>query len=105
SANGRRSRPDGYIMITVYDQIQTQRDGDQRLRVERICELAGVSRAGLYRYRPGPPGPGPDMALRDAIQRIALEFPRIRLATHDGRAPAGGMDRQSQARVPPDARG
>jgi putative transposase len=40
-----------------------------------MCELAGVSRAGLYRYRPGPPGPDPDMSLRDAIQRIALEFP------------------------------
>jgi putative transposase len=40
-----------------------------------MCELAGVSRAGLYRSRPGPPGPDPDMALRDAIQRIALEFP------------------------------
>ena len=40
-----------------------------------MCELAGVSRAGLYRYRPEPPGPDPDMALRDMIQRIALEFP------------------------------
>jgi len=40
-----------------------------------MCALAGVSRAGLYRYRPGPPGPDPDMELRDAIQRIALEFP------------------------------
>jgi putative transposase len=40
-----------------------------------MCELAGVSRAGLYRYRPGPPGPDLDMALRDAIQRIALKFP------------------------------
>ena len=40
-----------------------------------MCELAGVRRTGLYRYRPGPPGPDPDLALRDAIQRIALEFP------------------------------
>ncbi len=40
-----------------------------------MCTRAGVSRAGLYRYRPGSPGPDPDMALRDAIQRIALEFP------------------------------
>src|SRR5439155_12627098 len=57
----------------VYDQIQTQRDGDQGLRVERMCELAGVNRAGLYRFRPEPSGPDPDMTLRDAIQRIALE--------------------------------
>ena len=40
-----------------------------------MCELAGVSRTGLYRFWPGPPEPDPDMALRDAIQRIALEFP------------------------------
>lgn len=40
-----------------------------------MCRLAKVSRAGLYRSRPGRPGPDPDMALRDAIQRIALEFP------------------------------
>ena len=45
------------------------------MTVERMCALAGVSRAGLYRYRPGPPGADPDMALRDAVQRIALEFP------------------------------
>ena len=40
-----------------------------------MCTLAKVSRAGLYRYRPGPPDVDPDMALRDALQRIALEFP------------------------------
>lgn len=40
-----------------------------------MCRLAKVSRAGLYRWRPERPGPDPDMALRDAIQRIALEFP------------------------------
>jgi len=40
-----------------------------------MCRLARVSRAGLYRFRPGRPGPDPDMPLRDAIQRIALEFP------------------------------
>lgn len=40
-----------------------------------MCELAGVSQAGLYRFRPSPPEPDPDMALRDMIQRIALEFP------------------------------
>ncbi len=45
------------------------------MTVKHKCQLAGVSRAGLYRYRPGPPGPDPDMALRDALQRIALEFP------------------------------
>jgi len=45
------------------------------LTVERMCTLAGVSRAGLYRFSPLPPGPDPDMELHDALQRIALEFP------------------------------
>jgi putative transposase len=40
-----------------------------------MCTLAGVSRAGFYRFPPRPPGPDPDVALRDALQRIALEFP------------------------------
>ncbi len=40
-----------------------------------MCTLAKVSRTGFYRYRPSPPGPDPDMELRDALQRIALEFP------------------------------
>ena len=38
-----------------------------------MCALAGVSRAGFYRHPPD--SPGPDLGLRDAIQRIALEFP------------------------------
>jgi transposase InsO family protein len=40
-----------------------------------MCTLADVSRAGVYRFPPEPPGPDPDMELRDALQRIALEFP------------------------------
>jgi putative transposase len=37
--------------------------------------LAGVSRANFYRFRPGLPRADRDLELRDAIQRIALEFP------------------------------
>jgi transposase InsO family protein len=40
-----------------------------------MCRLAGVNRAGFYRFAPGSPGPDADLQLRDAIQRIALEFP------------------------------
>ena len=40
-----------------------------------MCARAGVSRSGFYRFPPDPPGPDRDMKLRDAIQRIALEFP------------------------------
>jgi len=40
-----------------------------------MCTLARVSRAGFYRLPPDPPKPDPDLELRDALQRIALEFP------------------------------
>jgi transposase InsO family protein len=41
-----------------------------------MVELGGVSRASLYRSQTDrPPRPDRDMDLRDAIQRIALEFP------------------------------
>ena len=45
------------------------------MTVEQMCTLAGVSRAGFYRHPPRPPEPDRDIALRDALQRIALEFP------------------------------
>jgi putative transposase len=40
-----------------------------------MCALAGVNRAGFYRFPPDPAGPDSDLELRDAIQRITLEFP------------------------------
>jgi transposase InsO family protein len=41
-----------------------------------MVELGRVSRPGFYRLEAsGRPGPDPDMDLRDAIQRIALEWP------------------------------
>jgi transposase InsO family protein len=41
-----------------------------------MVELGRVSRSGFYRFdEDGPAGPDPDMDLRDAIQRIALEWP------------------------------
>ena len=40
-----------------------------------MCALAGVSRAGFYRPPAEAPKPDRDMALRDALQRIALQFP------------------------------
>ena len=46
------------------------------LTIQRMVELGRVSRSGFYRFQgQGPPGPDPDMELRDAIQRIALEWP------------------------------
>jgi len=41
-----------------------------------MVELAGMSRSSFYRFAPdGKPGADRDMDLRDAIQRIALEWP------------------------------
>ena len=53
---------------------------DQGLTIARMMELGGVSRASFYRFE-GDGGPSRsdrsdrDMDLRDAIQRIALEWP------------------------------
>jgi putative transposase len=46
------------------------------LTIERMVELGRVSRSGFYRFDDCA-GPRPDshMDLRDAIQRIALEWP------------------------------
>ena len=49
---------------------------DRRLTIERMVELGRVSRSGFYRFGDSAePGPDPHMDLRDAIQRIALEWP------------------------------
>ena len=46
-----------------------------RLSVVRMCEVAGFSRAGYYRFLdPEKPAPA-DMDLRDEMQKIALEWP------------------------------
>jgi len=46
----------------------------QRLSIERMAELARVSRASFYRFNEDA-RPDKDMDLRDAIQRIALQWP------------------------------
>jgi putative transposase len=49
---------------------------DRGLTVKRMVKLAGVSRASYYRFdENAEAGPDPDMDLRDAIQRIALDWP------------------------------
>ena len=46
------------------------------LTIRRMVELSQISRSSFYRYQPGaPPRSDPDLDLRDAIQRIALEMP------------------------------
>ena len=45
------------------------------LTIERMVKLGRVSRSGFYRFQTAEPSPDRDMDLRDAIQRIALEWP------------------------------
>lgn len=45
------------------------------MTVERMCQLGGISRSGFYRMGSGPVAVDRDVELRDAIQRIAVEFP------------------------------
>jgi transposase InsO family protein len=45
------------------------------LTIERMVELGRVSRSGFYRFDDVEPGPEADMDLRDAIQKIAVEWP------------------------------
>jgi len=48
----------------------------RELTIERMAELARVSRASFYRFdENAKPSSDPDIDLRDAIQRIALEWP------------------------------
>lgn len=45
------------------------------LTIERMVKLGRVSRSGFYRCADAEPGPDRDMELRNAIQRIAVEWP------------------------------
>ena len=45
------------------------------LTIQRMVKLGRVPRSGFYRFSDTEPGPDPDMDLRDAIQKIAVEWP------------------------------
>uniref|UniRef100_Q01RE3 Integrase, catalytic region n=1 Tax=Solibacter usitatus (strain Ellin6076) TaxID=234267 RepID=Q01RE3_SOLUE len=45
------------------------------MTILRMCELGDISRAGFYRFDPEAEQREEELDLRDAIQRIALEFP------------------------------
>ena len=45
------------------------------MSVAEMCALAQLSRAGYYRFLTTPAAGDKDIDLRDAIQRIALQFP------------------------------
>ena len=44
----------------------------KQLAIECLCRLTGVRRRGFYRFDPDAKTGKRDIALRDAIQRIAL---------------------------------
>ena len=46
------------------------------LTIERMCQLAQVSRAGFYRWLQEPPPVEGEMEVRSAIQQIAMEHRR-----------------------------
>lgn len=46
------------------------------LTIERICQLARVSRAGFYRWLQEPQSVEAEMEVRSAIQQIAMEHRR-----------------------------
>lgn len=63
--------------------MMTQQQG--ALSIERMCQLAGVSRAGFYRHWQERSPASSDTDLRDAIQRVALahrHYGYRRLAAH-----------------------
>src|SRR5262249_41972658 len=66
-AERRAWRADVYAIIAAMTSLRPRGD----LTVERMCVLAGVSRAGYYRWRASAPRQE-ETAVRDALQRVAL---------------------------------
>jgi transposase InsO family protein len=60
----------------VFQKVKEEVKTGRGLTIERMVKLARVSRATFYRFdENAKPGADPDMDVRDAIQRIALEWP------------------------------
>jgi putative transposase len=60
----------------VYQKVEEEVKANRGLTIARMVELGRISRSGFYRFEgDAPPEPDADMELRDAIQRIALEWP------------------------------
>lgn len=58
----------------MYTAIQEEVERSGGLSLSALCRLTGASRAGFYRYQ-NQQDSDLHMELRDAIQRIALEWP------------------------------
>ena len=55
--------------------IERVREEHPEISIERLCALMGVSRSWYYERSPAAGKAKKDVALRDAIERIVLEFP------------------------------
>jgi putative transposase len=75
---GRRVWRDGIYAI-IEAMTSPMRQGE--LTVDRMCALAGVSRAGYYRHWSASAPRQEETAVRDAVQRAALANRRYGSAT------------------------
>lgn len=55
--------------------IEQVREEHPEMAIEKLCELMGVSRSWYYARPPATEKARKDVVLRDAIERIVLEFP------------------------------
>ena len=77
-AKSRGSAPEGQELWRdgIYDQIREVMPMQGSLSIERMCQLARVSRAGFYRFLKERLPREEDTEVRSTIQRIALEHRR-----------------------------
>src|SRR6202008_747727 len=77
-AKSRGSTPEQYEAWGdgIYDQIRELMSMQGNLGIERMCQLAGVSRAGFYRSLQELGPVEEDMEVRSTIQKIAIEHQR-----------------------------
>lgn len=59
----------------MYRQIENEVAKGTALPLNALCQAAGVSRAGFYRFRSEPEATDTEIELRDALQKVALEMP------------------------------
>jgi hypothetical protein len=67
------------------------------LTIERMCALAGVSRAGYYRHWAASAPRQEETGVRDAIQRLASGASALRLPPHRGATASRGVCGEPQA--------
>src|SRR5581483_8401559 len=87
----------------IYAEIRSRVRTQGGLTIQRMCELAGVSRASFYRSWEQQEPTAAEMAVGDAIQRTALERRYIRLPQNRG-APAAASSVPSSPQPGPTPR-